>query len=88
MGGTLEYKVGSNTTFIYGNNFSGYHWDYADPLENRPQDGEVGFLFHKWEYDNYVSYQNRVLGMWLAIISALGFAGVLFSLKNTKWGEE
>ena len=41
---------------VYGNNFSGYHWDYADPLEVRPQDDEEAYIFHQSRVNNWSVY--------------------------------
>ena len=86
LDGTLQYKVGSNTTFQYGDNFTGYHWDYDyDPPPNEKSSPS---LFHIWEYDNYENFQSKPLGYWLCVISAIGFIGVLFSLKKSMWEGE
>ena len=91
MNGEIKYSNGYNETYVYGNNFSGYHWDYTNPLEGRPQDPAEGFLFHTARYNNYDFFKDPLshrLGLYLAIASAVGFAGVLFSLANTKWGKQ
>ena len=36
----------SRETYRYGQNFSGYHWDYVDPIEFNPA-ADAAFLFHR-----------------------------------------
>ena len=90
MGNNLEYEIGYEETYIYGNNFSGYHWDYANPLEARPQDPDLAYLFHTNRtalYSNYTGdvgvFDTHIYGYFLAILSGFGFAGVLFGLRRT-----
>lgn len=35
---------------------------------------------------DYSTYSSHNFGYWLAVASAVGFAGVLYGLKKTKWG--
>ncbi len=90
--GNLEYEQGYIEYFVYGNNFSGYHWDYEDPLEPRPHDPDVAYLFHTVRNYTYKSFDGELggtnFGIWLAIASAIGMIGVFFSIKNTRWRDE
>ena len=84
--GTIEYVSGYDEYYVYGNNFTGYHWDY-DYNSNPPATND-SYLFHSIREDTYASYQNRTMGVWLALLAGFGFAGVFFSLNPTKWGRE
>jgi len=92
INGTLEYDIGFTEYFVYGNNFSGYHWDYTNPLEPRPQDPTIAYLFHTNRTTTYKTTTDdtttRTMGKYMAIATGLGFAGVLFSLKKTNWRKE
>lgn len=88
INGTLEYETGTAQVYRYGNNFSGYHWDYADPLEPRPQDPDEAFIFHIDETKDYTTYQNVSMGIYMALISLFGIIIMLFNIKPTNWRRE
>ena len=88
INGTLEYKTGTEETFIYGNNFSGYHWDYENPIEPDDEEDAIAYLFHKEITIQYANYQNHTMGFFLAIGSILSIVISLFNIKKTKYGEE
>lgn len=83
----VQYVIGENTStyYVYGRNFTGYHWDYSDPLElpTNPAD-DTAYLFHENTETNilYADFGNHDLGYWLAIASAIGMAGILWNLKK------
>jgi len=90
MGNNLQYENGYEEVYIYGNNFSGYHWDYNEPLEPRPQDETMAYLFHRNRTALYTTYtgdvgvfDTHIFGYFMAILSGFGFAGVLFGLRRT-----
>jgi len=83
----LTYKVGEKEIYQYGNNFSGYHWDYYG---NKPNfdpatlnDTDTVFLFHTNTTNQYDSYddagENR-FGWLLLAMGALLFCLSLFRL--------
>lgn len=85
----LEYKVGVGEVYVYGNNFSSYHWDYANPPPTNPSTEMV--LFHVNKTDNYRNYDSgqgirglttHNVGFWMAIGSAFGFMSVFLSLRG------
>ena len=98
IGGSLQYQTGLNVTncdyselYVYGNNFTGYHWDYdAGTAPDGPQTG--AYLFHmNRTYEDCVSTTTFIYSSWndttshgvgwgLAVIS---FLGVALSLYNT-----
>ena len=81
----LELKTGefNEELYIYGDNYSGYHWDYINP---EPTNKDPVNLFHTNNttmdiYDTYPS-STRAYGFWLCIASVVGFIGVLAGLKG------
>jgi len=74
MDGNLEYETGTNTTTDYIYNVNGTV-DNTLEISNK--------TFTNFDDDN--SFK---MGLYLAIVSAVGFAGTLWGLKNTRWGEE
>ena len=77
MANPIEYKTGEEETYIYGANFSDYHWDYygVEPVVG-VKDYE---LFHKEIEDKYSEYTNKVIFIYLSIISGMGFISVFFT---------
>lgn len=86
LNGTLEYKVGVNETYVYGNNFTDYHWDYDFSLP--PAAVNDAFLFHRNSIDVYATFQDHILGFYLIIAGAIGFILVIFGLRNTRRMEQ
>jgi len=83
INGTLEYQTGIENVYKYGNNFTGYHWDYD--YSTLPNTNNDIYLFHVTEYNQYTFYQNRTMGIYLAIISIIGMIVLAYNLKiNTK----
>jgi len=78
----IEYTIGEsiNETYKYGDNYTGYHWDY-DTNPN-PSKTDIN-LFHKTVTNSYTyeTYKSHLIGFYLAVISALGFAYCWFSYK-------
>ena len=88
----LEYPTGNineSSYYVYGNNFTGYHWDYSEPYDVAPHatEGEV-YLFHveKTISIEYETYGEHNFGYWLAVAMAVSMAGVLWQLKKIKSG--
>jgi len=73
---SIEYQTGESEYYVYGNNFTGYHWDYDTGEPTNPNDYE---LFHVVNEYQYTDYNNNFLFVMLAIISALGFISVFFT---------
>jgi len=85
----VDYVAGidTNTTYQYGNNFTGYHWDYdTGTAPTLTPSDDPSFLFHtmKYESPNYVNYTNHTIGFILAVIGALGFLEVFFQYGNRR----
>jgi len=80
----LDYKSGELEAYQYGNNFSGYHWDYdtSDAPDFNPSDNPA-FLFHKNITDAYthVDYNGSFSLAWfIMILGCLTFILGLFRL--------
>lgn len=80
----LTYKIGEQEDLIYGNNFTGYHWDSYDGASEAPSQADrEAFLFHTNVTDIYGSYDDKNgdrYGWFLMMLGALGFCLSLFSL--------
>jgi len=87
-----EYTY-SETVYQYGNNFTGYHWDYDyTPIPPNKQDD--AFLFHTNDtidttrlysatsIDLFGIDLSHVIGFLLAILGGGGFIFALFDLKG------
>ena len=74
INGKLEYETGANinTTITY---------DGGGDIVTTQQDVD-------YQYANFNDDTSHRIGVYLSIASAVGFAGVLFSLAKTKWGNE
>lgn len=92
----LEIKTGINTTndlyYKYGNNFSGYHWDYTgtEPTFNPAtlNDPSTVFLFHTYEtvieQNVYTNPETTFYGIWLSIIAGAGLFLIWSYMKPTE----
>ena len=78
----LTYKTGEFEIYEYGNNFTGYHWDYdAGTAPDGPQ--VDAYLFHKnitGIYETYDDAGDNRFGWLLMAMGALGFVLSLFRL--------
>lgn len=79
--GGIQYKTGVNETFIYGNNFTDYHWDYDYSLT--PAATNEPFLFHKTIADEFTTYENFTIGFVLVLCSFFGFINTFFTMRRT-----
>ena len=80
----LDYKIGEDQIQVYGNDFTGYHWDgYNGTSEAPSQADREAFLFHVEVEAVYGSYddagENR-FGWMLMAMGALLFCLSLFRL--------
>ena len=75
----IQYKIGENETYVYGDNYTTYHWDYdySSPNPNAPQ-----ALFHKYTYDVYDTYTNPLVGFFFAILGGFSFALTFIELRQ------
>ena len=77
----LTYPIGETELYQYGNNFTGYHWDYDTGVP--PSSSTDVFLFHTNTTPIYESYDdadtNRI-GVLLIGLGALAFCLSLFML--------
>jgi hypothetical protein len=82
--GGLDYKVGTDEIQVYGNNFSGYHWDGYDGMSEAPSQADrEAFLFHvknEAVYEHYDDAGTNRFGWLLMAMGALLFALSLFRL--------
>ena len=107
----VDYQTGESTslcnyedTYVYGDNYSSYHWDYmtAPPVCNNPTDTSCINLFHTVREYNasctetvtkvYTSLNDTLtwwFGFLLAIASAGGMAAILTQAnRDFKAGKE
>jgi len=80
----LDIKNGEYESYQYGNNFTGYHWDYdtSDAPNFNPSSTDV-FLFHKNTTDRYTHYDDASgdrFGYFLLCLGAFLFVLGLFRL--------
>jgi len=88
--GGVEYRSGTNTTdrYVYGDNFSGYHWDYDSPPPSCPPNNlDCVKLFHvnieeNYIYSTYDDGTSRFIGLFLMIVSLLASTVVYTRLKE------
>jgi len=84
----LYYQSGTSELYQYGNNFTGYHWDYdysAPPA--KPTDA---FIFHRNLSNVYTEIQgdfglfdmSHVLGFFLSALAAGGMTVSWFNMRR------
>ena len=75
----------TNNVQVYGDNYSGYHWDYGEETVIPPQEDGVR-LFHEKQYSTYEytcqAIQSKPFGFWIAVLGVLGFASVYLQRKG------
>lgn len=90
ISGNLEYKIGYQEIYVYGSNYSGYHYDHygGDPS---PSLNDLN-LFHLNQTNIYAPYQDdsgffttHRFGYVLAVMSVIGMVGSLASIKKDGW---
>jgi len=74
MQGNLQYEIGANVT-------SSYYYDVNGTLSDTTQ------IINN-VYDNFDDATSFKMGLYLTIVSVVGFAGVLLGLRNTNWRQE
>ena len=77
--GDIEILNETNIYYKYGDNYSGYHWDYASPS---PSVNDVN-LFHTYEHYEYDTYKNATFGIYLSIASIFGFVSVFLKRRES-----
>lgn len=85
--GTVTYQAGYNesTEYIYGNNFTDYHWEYTnDPSAALTNDA---YLFHTnterlYTYEALDDEWALWVGRFLALASALSLVVFFFTLRG------
>jgi len=89
LAGSVEYKIGEEQLeyYVYGDNYSGYHWDYVnDPPACPPNNLECVKLFHtnktiNYNYDNFSDTTSHWIGVYLMLVSIIGSAVTFTRLK-------
>jgi len=81
--GSLELPTGE-LEYVYGNNFTGYHWDYVNSSFAPSQTDREAFLFHTEKdtepFDNPISH---ILGLFIMFIGIIGIVfGAFASFGN------
>lgn len=76
----LDYKIGQNETLIYGDNFSGDHWDYdhSDPVS--VTDAYLFQVNTASDYGHYDDASTNRFGWLLMALGALAFILSMFKL--------
>jgi len=78
----LTVKTGEVEAYMYGNNFTGYHWDYdTGTAPDGPQTD--AYLFHRNITDTYGTYDaeaSHTMGWLLLVFGILGFVLSMFRL--------
>jgi len=81
--GSLEVLNETEIWYQYGDNYSGYHWDYSSPS---PSVNDVN-LFHTHETYDYEEYKNATFGIYLSIFSIFGFISVFLRRRDNDFGD-
>jgi len=92
LAGSIEYKSGFELTeyYVYGDNYSGYHWDYTNPPPNcNPSNLDCVKLFHTnqttiFHYSTFNDTTSHFVGVFLMIVSILGSAVIFTRLKQER----
>ena len=84
---TLQYKSGENISsyYKYGDNYTGYHWDYMNTPPNCPPNNlDCVKLFHTYDTKTniYSTYENHTLGYLLSLIGILSFIIVMVDRRR------
>jgi len=82
----VEVKTGLQEVYVYGNNFTGYHWDY-DGTQPAPKDLEGAYLFHKNETTVYAPYDfggvgNTTFAFLVMLLGVILFVLFLFTIGD------
>ena len=90
MGTDIQVKTGTEDVLVYGNNFSGYHWDAYNDSMAPPQTDKNAFLFYTNSSNVYANYDFGGIGTtsfaWLFMI--LGAFLFAISLINVGGGSD
>lgn len=95
--GGIQYADGYNVSlsfnesYKYGNNFTGYHWDYVSPSPScpSPNDPACAWLFHRYRTENeikevnYSTYSNRAIGLILLFFATVVFILAIMDIRGT-----
>jgi len=95
MFSSVQYPIGENFEeyYVYGDNFTGYHWDYDDPPSFNPSQDGIIFLFHtvhngttvyaSWDEETALGINTRhTVAFLLLVTSILLFVSVLSQLRE------
>lgn len=78
--GALEFSTGVTETYVYGDNFTSYHWDYD---YSNPKPVLDVYLFHKYEVEDLEEYENAILGIYIALVGVAGFINTLIVTRES-----
>lgn len=78
--GGIEYKNYTDTMYVYGHNFSGYHWDYVDPNTHTFEND--AFIFHTLQEYDYAKYTNHTIGFLISICGFLGWVSIFLDYRK------
>ena len=89
MPGDITYKTGENisTYYKYGDNYSGYHWDYDSAVPScNPSSLDCVNLFHTYDekINTYSTFEDHTIGFYIMIISVLMFIMVMVERRDEK----
>lgn len=104
LSGTVEYEIGENVSlcdyndiYVYGENYTGYHWDYASPPPScTPNELNCVKLFHVNRtydgcvettttiYDNFTGDNAHWFGFLLSVVAGLGMAGMFLQERKQR----
>jgi len=87
MGNNLEYETGYSEFYVYGDNYDYYHYDDYNGT-TKEDDLNLFHLNHTLQYSSYNDttgvFNTHLFGYFMAVVSAVGFAGTLFGLRRSK----
>jgi hypothetical protein len=82
----IEFVSNVSKIYVYGQNFTGYHWDYTySPIP--PAKLDI-YLFHEYDINNYNQYKNTTIGIYMALVSIFGFIQTLTTRRGVSFDEE
>jgi len=75
----VSFKNGFDDIYVYGNNFTGYHWDYDYNVPNNAKLEEQAFVFHLERTVTYDSPSFQYSNLFGLLMLLAGVFGCLYS---------